>query len=185
MTASAVGNRAWTRLRSPWWAAPVGAALAAGTLARGGFTADAVFFAAVQLALVALAVIDLETRRLPNVITVTISLVALALRALFERRGLETTALAGVGALVAFGLLAILLRGGIGMGDAKLAGMLGFVLGSAVVPGLVIGVLIAGAVSVCLLVLRRVRWNSAIAYGPYLALGGAIAILLYHPPPFV
>lgn len=185
MTAGAVGNRAWARLRSPWWATPAAAALAAGTLVRGAFTVDALVFAGVQLVLVTLAVTDLETRRLPNVLTLPTSLLAVALRALFERSELGATLLAGVGALIAFGILTILLRGGIGMGDVKLAGMLGFVLAGAVVPGLIIGTLAGGVVSVVLLTLRKARWNSAIAYGPYLALGGAIAILAYHPPPLV
>lgn len=185
MTAGAVGSRAWARLSSPWWATPAGAALAAGTLVRGAFTADAFVFAAVQLVLVALAVVDLETRRLPNLVTIPTSLFAVGLRGLFEPGAIGSAVIAGTAALVAVAALSVILRGAIGMGDAKLAGMLGFLLASAVLPALVIGTLLGGVGSVGLLALGRARWKTAIAYGPYLALGGAIAILVSHPPALV
>lgn len=181
MASNAVASRAWSRLRTPWWATPVAAGLVAATLVRDGLTASAIAFAAVQLVLVALSVIDFETRRLPNVLTLPTAVAALVLRAVLERSELASSALAGGAALLVFGVLMVALRGAFGMGDVKLAGMLGFVLGEAVVPALVIGVFAGGVASVVLLLLRRARWTSSIAYGPYLALGGAIAILAYHP----
>jgi leader peptidase (prepilin peptidase)/N-methyltransferase len=184
LTAGGVGRR-WSQLGSPWWAPPAGIALVIATTLRFGPGVDAAAFAAVQLVLVALAAVDLATRRLPNVITIPTALAAIALRAAFERSELAGAALAGVGALLAFGVLSFALRGGVGMGDVKLAGMLGFVLGSAVVPALVLGILAGGVASIALLATGRASWKSAIAYGPYLALGGAIAILATHPPPLV
>ena len=170
---------------SPWWAAPAALTLVVVTTVRCGAGANAAAFAAVQVALVALAAVDLATRRLPNAITIPVSLAAIALRAVFERSTLGGAVLAGVGALLVFGVLSLALRGGFGMGDVKLAGMLGFVLGSVVVPALALGILAGGLASVALLATGRASWKSAIAYGPYLALGGAIAILALHPPPLV
>ncbi len=185
MASGALGGRSWSRLRSPWWAPLVAIALVVATFARFGFRADAAAFAAVQVVLVALAVIDLATRRLPNRLTVPTSLAAVGLRALFERPALGGALVAGVAALLVFGLLSLLLRGGLGMGDVKLAGMLGFVLGSTVVSALVLGILAGGVASALLLLAKRAGWSSAIAYGPYLALGGAVAIIALHPPALV
>jgi leader peptidase (prepilin peptidase)/N-methyltransferase len=183
MATGASGSR--PRLAWPWWAPVTGLALAGGTFARDGVSANALCFAVVQILLVALAAVDLATHRLPNVITLPTSLAAIVLRAAFERSALEHAVFAGVGALLIFGLLAVLLRGGLGMGDVKLAGMLGFVLAWAAVPALVVGILAGGLGSLALLAFGRARWTSAIAYGPYLAFGGALAILAFHYPPLV
>jgi leader peptidase (prepilin peptidase)/N-methyltransferase len=159
--------------------------LVAATLLRNGAGANGFALAAVVVVLVALAAIDLATRRLPNVITVPTALAALALRAVAEPARVGDAALYGVGALVVFAVLYVLMRGGFGMGDVKLAGMLGCVLGSAVVPALVIGTLAGGVGAAALVVLRRADRRSTIAYGPYLALGGAVAILAFRVPVLV
>ena len=179
--ARAVAGGRWSGLGSPWWAPPAAIALVIATSVRFGPGANAAAFAAVQVVLVVLAAVDLATHRLPNTITIPTSAVAIVLRAAFERSELGGAALAGAGALLAFAVLSVGLRGGLGMGDAKLAGMLGFVLGPVVVDALVIGILAGGIASIALLVSGRASWKSAIAYGPYLALGGAIAILALHP----
>jgi prepilin signal peptidase PulO-like enzyme (type II secretory pathway) len=70
------------------------------------------------------------------------------------------------------------------MGDVKLAGMLGFVLGWTVLTALFIGAVVGGIVAAALLSRAGGR-RSTMAYGPYLALGGAAAILLSHPPPLI
>lgn len=185
MASDALARRVVARLRGAWWATPFALALATTTLVRDKYGADAFAFAAVQLLLVSLAVIDIETRRVPNVLTAPCAAAALVLRAVFERSHLVETLIAGAAALAVFAVLAMVLHGGMGIGDVKLAGMLGAVLGQAVLPGLVVGILAGGLVTAFLLALRRVRWTSTIAYGPFLALGGAVAILAYHPPPLV
>lgn len=185
MTSGASPSRSWVVTGSRWWAPPLAVTLSVATLLRHGLTADAVVFALVQVLLVWLAAIDLASHRLPNALTIPSSLGAIALRALFERGTLGDALIAGCGALALFALLSVILRGGIGMGDVKLAGMLGFVLGSAVVPALVIGVFAGALAAVVLLALRSATLGTRIAYGPYLALGGAIAILTAHPSPLV
>ena len=182
MTPSAALRRSWTTSGSPWWAPPAALALVVGTFARLGLDVNALAYGLVQVSLVALAAVDLATRRLPNLVTLPVSVLALVLRAAFERSHLGAAVLAGVAALLAFGVLTIVMRGGIGMGDVKLAGMLGFVLAATVVPALVVGILAGGLASVVLVVARRATLRSSIAYGPYLALGGSVAILAFHPP---
>jgi leader peptidase (prepilin peptidase)/N-methyltransferase len=132
------------------------------------------FFAAV---LVALSVIDIRTRRLPNrIVLPSAALVLAAQLAIAPDRALEWIA----AALAAFAvLLAAHLAhpGGLGMGDVKLALLLGAALGWAVAAALVIGLLAAGLAAVA--VVLRDGWAArkrAIPLGPFLALGGVIAL---------
>lgn len=130
-----------------------------------------------------LAGFDVESRRLPNWITLPTAAIAVALRAVFERSSLIEVVVAGLAAFAIFWVIALAARGGLGMGDVKLAGMLGFLLGSAVLPALVVGVAAGGVWSAILLLSRRAGLRSSFAYGPFLALGGAVAILVSNPPP--
>ena len=166
-------------------AGPVAALLAVATFVHLGHGWNAFAWALVQVVLVALAAKDVEERRLPNVIILPVAAAAIVLRVGFERSDLVEVVVAGVVTFVVFYVLAMLLRGGLGMGDVKLAAMLGFLLGSAVFPALVIGIAAGGLWAVGLVVARKATMRSSIAYGPFLALGGAIAILAFNPPPLV
>jgi leader peptidase (prepilin peptidase) / N-methyltransferase len=172
-------------LASRWWPAPLAAALAIVTFIHLGAGANAAAWACVQIVLVALTAIDVATRRLPNVITLPTAAAALVLRALFERSDLAEVAIAGAAAFAVFYALALALRGGIGMGDVKLAAMLGCLLGAKVVPALTAGIFFGGVWALGLIMVRRATLRSSIAYGPFLALGGALAILFTNPPPLV
>lgn len=172
-------------LRSARWVPPVALALVVATFVRLGLDGDAAAWAAVQIALVLLAAHDLATHLIPNVITVPGSLLAVLLRVVFDRSDLLEVVIAGAAAFATFFMLALLLRGGLGMGDVKLAGLLGFLLGSAVVPALLIGVVAGGIAGAAMLIGRTATRQSSIAYGPYLALGAAIAILAGQPPSLV
>jgi leader peptidase (prepilin peptidase)/N-methyltransferase len=145
---------------------------------------NAALFAVVQVVLVAIAVIDLRTRRIPNELVAALTVLSLAARSFAERGHLAESIVAG---LAVFGfclLLASVARGGFGMGDVKLAAALGFVLGKSVLLALVVGTT-AGAVAGLIVIARRgsAGRRTTIAYGPYLALGGAVAILAFGVPP--
>ena len=71
------------------------------------------------------------------------------------------------------------------MGDEKLAAMPAFLLGVKVVPALAIGGIAGGVWAAALLLSRRATARTAFAYGPFLCLGGAAAILFSNPPPLV
>jgi leader peptidase (prepilin peptidase) / N-methyltransferase len=172
----------WSQVVRMRWVAPLAAVLAAATFLRLGHGADAAAWAVVQVVLVALAAHDLATRRLPNAITVSGSLLVLALRAAFVPHELARTVLAGALAFLVFLTLALAFRGALGMGDVKLAGLIGCLLGGTVIPALAIGVAAGGVASAALLLTSRATRHSAIAYGPYLAFGAAVAILALHPP---
>ncbi|MCU0258936.1 MAG: A24 family peptidase, partial [Solirubrobacteraceae bacterium] len=76
-----------------------------------------------------------------------------------------------------FFLAALLYPRGMGMGDVKLAGVLGLYLGRAVAPAIFLA-LIAGVV-VGLVIMARVGQaqgrKTAVPFGPFLALGGLVA----------
>jgi leader peptidase (prepilin peptidase) / N-methyltransferase len=157
------------------------AVLAVATIVRLGFSANAVAWALVQVVLVGIAAYDIANRRIKNAVTIPVSVIAVLLRAVFERSALVEVVVAGLVIFLVVLALSLVLRGGLGMGDVKLAGMLGFVLGWKVLPALFVGAIAGGIVGAALLARPGGR-RSTMAYGPYLALGGAAAILLTHPP---
>jgi leader peptidase (prepilin peptidase)/N-methyltransferase len=136
----------------------------------------AAFFVAV---LVTLAVIDLRTRRVPNKIVLPAAAVVLAAQiAISPGRWFEWT-LAALGAFALFFVAAQLNPAGLGMGDVKLALLLGAALGWTVVAALLIGFLAAAAAGLVMLV--RYGWagrKAALPLVPFLAVGGIAAIFL-------
>jgi leader peptidase (prepilin peptidase) / N-methyltransferase len=143
-------------------------------------------------ACVTLAVIDLDTRLLPDRITLpAFALVAVLLlvASLVEHdlgrmlRGLEA-ALAGSAGLL---LLAFISPGGMGRGDVKFALVLGLALGwlgwDAVAAGFVAAFLIGGVAALVAVLVLRMGRKAQIPFGPWLAAGTLLAILAATPPP--
>jgi leader peptidase (prepilin peptidase)/N-methyltransferase len=158
------------------------AAVAATVLVRYGAGLDGLIAAFTCAVLVVLSVIDIESRRLPNNIVLPSAAFVLAARLLTAPEDWATWVGAGLGAFACFFLLAVVYPAGMGMGDVKLALLLGFALGSAVVPGLMIGTLAAALAGVVLLV--REGQNArrrTIPFGPFLAFGAIVALLLHTP----
>src|SRR5581483_6552636 len=104
-------------------------------------------------------------RRLPDVITLPVSVAALVLRAVAERGNLEEVAVSGAVAFVVFLAIALIARGGFGMGDVKLAAMLGFLLGAHAVTAFAVGIIAGGAWALLLLATGRAGLRTAFAYG--------------------
>ena len=125
---------------------------------------------------VAILLIDLRTRRIPNLLTYPLLLVALVARP----DGLGIAPIANVAAAaVAFALFVLFtVRGWMGMGDAKLAALIALASGPELAAMALWSAFVAGAlVSVVLLALRRVHRRDAIAFGPFLAFGGLLATM--------
>ncbi|HEY6638780.1 MAG TPA: prepilin peptidase [Solirubrobacterales bacterium] len=128
--------------------------------------------------LAAITLTDLERRVIPNVILLAGAVAAVALVAAtdpssFSERGIAAAAAGGVLLLFALGY-----PRGMGMGDVKLAAVMGLYLGSAVAPALLIAVL-AGTVVGIVVMLNQgsAARKVAVPFGPFLALGGVIALL--------
>jgi leader peptidase (prepilin peptidase)/N-methyltransferase len=164
----------------------VAAVLVGLTFAAVHPVANAALYALVQILLVTIAAVDLETRRIPNELVAALAVVGVVARAVAERSHLAESVVAGLAVFGVALLLANLAHGGLGMGDVKLAGALGFVLGKVVLLALALGTG-AGAIAALAVLVRRgaAGRRTTIAYGPYLALGGALGILLFAPPPLV
>ena len=141
------------------------------------------YFAAVG---VALAVIDLDTRRLPDVLVLPsypVGLAALGIAALATGAyGQLGRASVGMAALFVFYfLLAFIYPAGMGFGDVKLAGVVGLYLawlgwGSLFV-GAFTGFLLGGVAGVALLLTGRAGRKTAIPYGPFMLAGAFVAVL--------
>ncbi len=129
-----------------------------------------------------LAVVDLEQRRVPNVVVLTATALAL-LAAGADGQGASAVAgalLAGGGflALAALGRR-LFGRDALGMGDVKLAALIGALVGLERMPwALLLGVLLAGAVAAALLFSGRARRGDSLAYGSCLALAAMVVLVV-------
>jgi prepilin signal peptidase PulO-like enzyme (type II secretory pathway) len=134
------------------------------------------FFAAV---LVYLAAFDLEYRLIPNRVVLPAAAIVLAAQiVLYPGHSVEWI-VAAAGTAGFFLVTLLVYPPGLGMGDVKLALLLGAALGTQVVGAVLIATL-AAAIFGGVLVLRggaQAR-KMAIAFGPFLALGGIVALLL-------
>jgi prepilin signal peptidase PulO-like enzyme (type II secretory pathway) len=178
-SAEANDQPGWTRLFvSPLFLAGVSAALFAGAALRldaAPRLAPGLILCAV---LVGVTAVDLRYRIIPNRVVLPAALVGYAISvALAPGRWLELI----VGALAA-GLIMLIAsiasRGGLGMGDVKLSLMLGAFLGRGVGVALIGGLLAACVPSIAIMLLHgKSGRRMTLALGPYLALGGVIALL--------
>jgi leader peptidase (prepilin peptidase) / N-methyltransferase len=156
------------------------AALYAGVVATTGADRETILGLILVTVLVPIALIDIDTRRIPNKITGPAAIVAIAATALLQPDQLGDRLLAGAIAGGALGAVALAMPGGMGMGDAKLVGVLGLFLGSAVIPAVVIAFVLGSIAGVGIAVrtgvqaARKVR----VPFGPFLALGGVVGLMV-------
>ncbi len=154
-------------------------ALVAGCFARFGLSAHALVGAILAVALVLLTAIDLDRRLLPDAIVVPALAVVLILQvAFYADHALEWVLAALIAALFFFVPL-LVYPAGMGMGDVKLAALLGAALGKSVAAVIFAGLLAAAAAA--LFVLAREGLGArkkAIAFGPFLAFGGLLVLFL-------
>ena len=151
--------------------------LVAGCFVRFGVSAHAFVAAFFSAVLVALSAIDAERRILPDVITLPAALVVLAAQvAIAPDRWLEWV-LGSLGASLFLFLALLAYPKGMGMGDVKLALVLGAMLGRYVTVGLMLGMVFAMVVGVVLIARHGTRARKlAIPFGPFLALGSLVAL---------
>jgi len=158
----------------------VSAAFVGASLLRFGAGPEAILAAYFACVLVALSAIDLERRILPNRILVPSMVVVLAGRIALEPGRTQEWVLAGAAAFAFFYVIALVYPGGLGLGDVKLAALLGFGLGAAVVPAFAIGMTAAAVYGIALLVRDGPKARKVtIAYGPFLAFGALVALFVF------
>jgi leader peptidase (prepilin peptidase)/N-methyltransferase len=152
---------------------------------RFGASWDLPAFLVLAAAGVWLTVVDLRTRRLPDrvVLPALGSGVVLLAGAALAGHDLPALGRAAAGAALAFAgflVLALLAPAGLGMGDVKLAALLGLLLGwlgwPAVWWGAVAGFVVQALVSVVLLAARRVDRRGELPFGPAMLAGAAVTV---------
>jgi leader peptidase (prepilin peptidase)/N-methyltransferase len=130
------------------------------------------------LLVVPAALIDLEHRIIPNRITALGAVLAIGVGLALDPGGEPERLIAGAGAGGFLLLAALAYPGGMGMGDVKLAGMMGLFLGAAVAPAILIA-LISGVLLGAAVIARKGAKEgrkTAVPFGPFLALGALSAI---------
>jgi leader peptidase (prepilin peptidase)/N-methyltransferase len=138
---------------------------------------------ALILIVVPAALIDLEHRIIPNRLTLLGAILALVLGTLLDPSGEPERLIAGAAAAGFLLLAALAYPGGMGMGDVKLAGVMGLFLGRAVAPAILIA-LLAGVLYGALVIARKGAHEgrkTAVPFGPFLALGAAVAVYAGQP----
>jgi leader peptidase (prepilin peptidase)/N-methyltransferase len=132
---------------------------------------------------VLLATIDLSCLRLPDPLVAGFAVLVVVPLAVVGDSGTLSRAVLGAGLSAAAYLLMFVLPGaGLGFGDVKLAAVLGFGLGFAGWPAVVLGLLlphlINGPVALFLLFRRRAGRRTGLPLGPALLVGALLAVLL-------
>jgi leader peptidase (prepilin peptidase) / N-methyltransferase len=157
----------------------VTALLLAGCVWRFGLTGSTAVASFFCLALVAVSATDLEHRIIPNRIVVPAGAIVLA-----ANTALHPGPQWAIGAFGASGFLlaaALAYRGGMGIGDVKLAFLMGAALGKTVPVALFVGMLAAMVPGVVLIVRHgRAARKMGVPFGPFLALGSVAALFAGH-----
>jgi leader peptidase (prepilin peptidase)/N-methyltransferase len=140
-----------------------------------GFTLEALAGAIFCWVLVIVTRTDFETRLIPDKIILPGAVLVLALRTIDDPT-LEWI-LCALGAGLVLFLIVLIYPRGLGMGDVKLSTFLGAGLGISVIPAMFIGFFVAFVPALVLFVRHgKDARKQAIPLGPFLALGGVIAL---------
>ncbi|AHH98727.1 prepilin peptidase [Kutzneria albida] len=135
----------------------------------------------------AVALVDVAVRRVPNVLAVSayagvVALLAVAGVVEHHPATLLRAVLAGIRLVAFYGLIAVASRGGLGMGDVKLAASLGTGMGwisvTAVVGGTLLGLFLAAIYGLAAIVASRSRWRAQFALGPFLIAGALVVLVI-------
>jgi len=128
--------------------------------------------------LAAITLTDLERRVIPNTILLVGAVVGVGIAAATDPQSLPERGIAAVGAGGLLLLAALMYPRGMGMGDVKLAAVMGIFLGASVVPALFVGIALGGVVGIGLLLLHgSAARKHAVPFGPFLAIGGVVGLL--------
>ena len=129
--------------------------------------------------LVPVALIDLEHRIIPNKITGPAAIAALGIGLATRPSGVPEQLIAAAAAGGFLLVFALAYPRGMGMGDVKLAAVLGLFLGRSVGVALMAAVLAATLVGAIIMARRGVEQGrkTAVPFGPFLAFGAVVALL--------
>jgi leader peptidase (prepilin peptidase) / N-methyltransferase len=138
---------------------------------------------ALILLVIPAALIDLEHRIIPNRLTALGAVLALIIGLALDPVGEPERLIAGAGAGGLLLVAALAYPGGMGMGDVKLAAVMGLLLGRAVVPAILVA-LFAGVLAGVVIIAHKGTHEgrkTAVPFGPFLALGALVAVFAGQP----
>ena len=150
----------------------------AGIALARGLDADLVMELPFAAVLIAVAGIDFDHRIIPNRILLPAAVFGLAAAALVRTDDLPELCIAGAAAFLFLLLAALAYPAGMGMGDVKLAGVMGLYLGLSVIPAMFIAFLAGSLVGIGMMAREGAgARKKGVPFGPFLALGGLVALL--------
>ena len=129
--------------------------------------------------MITVARIDLEHRIIPNKILLPLGVWGIAAIAFVDASALPEALIAGAAAFTFLFVVALVHPKGMGMGDVKLAAVMGIYLGASVAPALLIGFLAGSIVGVAIMARHGAAGRKrGVPFAPFLALGGLTALLV-------
>jgi len=157
----------------------VTALLVAGCVLAFGVTAEAAVAAFFCAVLVAVSAIDAEHRIIPNRIVLPAAVVVLVANTALTLSPEWALAAAGASGFLLAAALAY--PAGLGMGDVKLALLMGAALGKTVSVALMVGMLAAMVPGVVILAKHgKAGRKMGLPFGPFLAIGSVVALFWGH-----
>lgn len=163
--------------RYPLTELATGALYAATTLVLWGDAGEIALGLAFVTMLVAITLTDLERRIIPNKILLVATLVGIAIVAATDPGSLPERAIAVAAAGGLLFAIALAYPRGMGLGDVKLAAVMGLYLGRSVAPALLIAFAAGSLVGLAMIARHGAEARKrAVPFGPFLALGGVIAL---------
>lgn len=155
--------------------------LAAGSIVAFGATWKGLAVAIMAVALVPVVVIDIQHKLIPDIVVLPAAALALVAMILDDPSKWWVPVAGALGGAAFLLLLRLIKPKGMGLGDVKLALLLGAVLGASVIPAMFIAFLVGSILGVVLMARQGAGARKlTIPFGPYLALG-AIAALWVGP----
>ena len=168
---------------------PLGSSAAASAAVTGGVApplalsarspTEFILAAALLAVLFVAALTDLETRRIPNRLTVAGLVLVITMTALFQPIFVAERLLFAILAFAFFLAAALVRPGGLGLGDVKLVAVIGAALGAASVVAIGLALLLGALVGLAVALARG--WQQArdvaLPLAPFLAAGSAITLL--------
>jgi leader peptidase (prepilin peptidase)/N-methyltransferase len=156
----------------------VTAALLVAVVLDRGADRDAWLGIAFVILLVPVTLIDLDHRIIPNTLMLVGTVVSVALMLLTDPGALTEHLIAAAAAGGFLLIAALAYPSGMGMGDVKLAAVMGLFLGRNVAPAMFVALITGSVVGAAIIARKGAKEGrkTAIPFGPYLAFGGLVGL---------